>query len=50
MDIEDPRINQGAKQALDLEFVSHLLGFGGFFESLFFFGGQALDAGFVHLM
>ena len=50
MDIEDPRINQGAKQVLDLEFVSHLLGSGGFFEGLFFFGGQALDAGFVHLM
>ena len=38
------------RQALDLEFVSHLLGSGGFFEGLFFFGGQALDAGFVHLM
>jgi len=36
-----------AKQVFDLEFVSRLLGFGGFSEDLFFFGVQALDAGIV---
>ena len=47
MDIEDPQIKPEAKQVLDLEFVSHLFGFGGFFQDIFLFGVQALDAGIV---
>jgi hypothetical protein len=39
--------NNGDLKALDLESVSHLLGFGGFFKNLFLPGTQALDAGVV---